>query len=149
SLRREGTGRDRAHDRRDQSVQPPQRHHQAGSRRLRLRAPGRGGAITRPPRRPHLPANLPIIALDKELDHMIPAAYRNLLRNIQARRLLLGLGVSALGDGMSMVSVAWLAMLIAPPRTAAMFVGLAIAAYTLAGAAGALTLGRFLRQRVA
>jgi predicted MFS family arabinose efflux permease len=80
---------------------------------------------------------------------MIPAAYRDLLRNIQARRLLLGLGVSALGDGMSMVSVAWLAVLIAPPRTAAMFVGLAVAAYTLPGAAGALALGRFLRQRAA
>jgi predicted MFS family arabinose efflux permease len=80
---------------------------------------------------------------------MIPAAYRGVLGNAQARRLLLGLGVSALGDGMSMVSVAWLAVLIAPPGTAAVFVGLAVAAYTLPGAAGALTLSRFLRRRSA
>jgi hypothetical protein len=37
---------------------------------------------------------------------MIPAAYRDVLGHTQARRLLLGLGVSALGDGMSMVVLA-------------------------------------------
>jgi predicted MFS family arabinose efflux permease len=80
---------------------------------------------------------------------VIPAGYRGVLGNAQARRLLAGLGVSALGDGMSMVSVAWLAVLIAPGRTAAVFVGLAVAAYTLPGAVGALVLGRFLRRRAA
>jgi MFS family permease len=80
---------------------------------------------------------------------MIPPAYRGVLSNAQARRLLAGLGVSALGDGMSMVSVAWLAVLIAPPGTAALFVGLAVAAYTVPGAAGALVLGRLLRRRAA
>jgi hypothetical protein len=80
---------------------------------------------------------------------MIPAAYRGVLGNPQARRLLAGLGVSALGDGMSMVSVAWLALLIAPPGNSGVFVGLAVAAYTLPGAAGALVLSRFLRRRAA
>jgi hypothetical protein len=80
---------------------------------------------------------------------MIPAAYRGVLSNTQARRLLLGLGVSALGDGMSMVSVAWLAVLTAPAGHPGVFVGLAVAAYTLPGAAGALVLSRFLRQRPA
>jgi MFS family permease len=80
---------------------------------------------------------------------MIPAAYRGVLSNRQARRLLLGLGVSALGDGMSMVSVAWLAVLVARPGTVAVFVGMAVAAYTLPGAAGALALSRFLRRRAA
>ncbi len=80
---------------------------------------------------------------------MIPAAYQGVLGNTQARRLLAGLGVSALGDGMSMVSVAWLAVLIAPPGTAAVFVGLAVAAYTLPGTAGALVLSRILRRRAA
>jgi predicted MFS family arabinose efflux permease len=80
---------------------------------------------------------------------MIPAGYRDVLGNEQARRLLAGLGVSALGDGMSMVSVAWLAVLVAPAGSAALFVGLAVAAYTLPGAAGALALGRFLRRRAA
>jgi len=80
---------------------------------------------------------------------MIPAAYRGVLSNRQARRLLLGLGVSALGDGMSMVSVAWLAVLVARPGTVAVFVGMAVAAYTLPGAAGALALSRLLRRRAA
>jgi predicted MFS family arabinose efflux permease len=80
---------------------------------------------------------------------MIPAAYRDVLSNTQARRLLAGLGVSALGDGMSMVSVAWLAVLAAPPGNPGVFVGLAVAAYTLPGAAGALILSRFLRRRTA
>jgi Major Facilitator Superfamily len=80
---------------------------------------------------------------------MIPAAYRGVLSNTQSRRLLAGLGVSALGDGMSMVSVAWLAVLIARPGNPGFFVGLAVAAYTLPGAAGALALSRFLRRRPA
>jgi predicted MFS family arabinose efflux permease len=78
---------------------------------------------------------------------MIPAAYRALLSTAQARRLLSGLGVSALGDGMSMVSVAWLAVLAAPARNSGVFVGLAVAAYTLPGAVGAVALSRLLRHR--
>src|SRR5579872_4141714 len=80
---------------------------------------------------------------------MIPIVYRRLLSDPQARRLLLGLGVSALGDGMSMVSIAWLAVLIAPSGSAGVFVGLAVAAYTLPGVVGAVALGRFLRQQPA
>ena len=80
---------------------------------------------------------------------MIPAAYRDLLGNTQAHRLLLGLGASALGDGMSMVSVAWLAVLAAPAGNPGVFVGLAVAAYTPPGAVGALALSRFLRRRAA
>jgi hypothetical protein len=37
-----------------------------------------------------------------------------LLRDPRARRLLSGLGVSSLGDGMSFVTIAWLAVRIAP-----------------------------------
>jgi predicted MFS family arabinose efflux permease len=80
---------------------------------------------------------------------MIPAAYRGILVNSQARRLLAALGVSALGDGMSMVSVAWLAVLAAPAGNTGVFVGLAVAAYTLPGAVGALALSRLLRNRPA
>ena len=65
---------------------------------------------------------------------MIPLVYRDLLRDAQARRLLSGLGVSALGDGMSMVSVAWLAVLISPAGNPGVFVGLAVASYSLPGA---------------
>lgn len=80
---------------------------------------------------------------------MIPRAYRVLLRDRRARRLLSGLGVSALGDGMSTVTIAWLAIRTAPSGELGLFVGLAVAAYTLPGAFGALALGRYLRHRPA
>ena len=80
---------------------------------------------------------------------MIPRAYSALLRDRRARRLLSGLGVSSLGDGMSIVTIAWLAVRTAPAGRLGLFVGLAVAAYALPGAVGALTLGRYLRHRPA
>jgi MFS family permease len=80
---------------------------------------------------------------------VIPSAYRTLLRDRRARRLLAGLGVSSLGDGMSTVTIAWLAVRTAPSGSLGLFVGLALAAYTLPGAAGALALARHLRHRPA
>src|SRR5262249_45824843 len=82
-------------------------------------------------------------------DLWIPQAYRVLLRDAGARRLLSGLGVSSLGDGMSTVTIAWLAMETAPAGSVGLFVGLALAAYTLPGALGAFTLGTYLRRRSA
>src|SRR5919198_4239070 len=80
---------------------------------------------------------------------MIPAAYRALLRDPRTRRLLAGLGVSSLGDGMSTVTIAWLAVGVAPAGRLGLFVGLAVAAYTLPGVIGAVAFGRFLRHRPA
>ena len=40
---------------------------------------------------------------------LVPAAYRPVLAHRVFRRLILGFGVSYLGDGMSFVAVAWLA----------------------------------------
>src|SRR5579864_4022932 len=80
---------------------------------------------------------------------MIPRAYRVLLRDPGARRLLSGLGVSSLGDGMSTVTIAWLAVRTAPAGALGLYVGLAVAAYTLPGALGAITLGRILGHRPA
>jgi hypothetical protein len=54
------------------------------------------------------------------------------------RRLVLGFAVSYLGDGMSVVAVAWLAIELAPQATAGLWVGGAVAAYTLPGMVGAL-----------
>lgn len=70
-----------------------------------------------------------------------------MLRDSRARRLLGGLAVSSLGDGMSTVTIAWLALAIAPPHDAGVYVGLALAAYTLPGVVGGITLGRFFRRR--
>lgn len=80
---------------------------------------------------------------------MIPAAYRRLVRDRPARRLLSGLGVSSLGDGMSTVTIAWLAVRTAPAGALGLYVGLAVAAYTLPGAVGAVAFGRLLRHRPA
>ncbi|GHH88254.1 putative multidrug-efflux transporter [Streptomyces sulfonofaciens] len=62
------------------------------------------------------------------------------------RRLLPTLAASDLGDGMSGVAVAWLAVLIAPPGRTGLLVGAAVAAYALPGAVGALVFGRWLRR---
>ena len=80
---------------------------------------------------------------------MIPAAYRSLLQSRRTRLLLAGLGASSLGDGLSTVTIAWLAVSIAPATEVGLFVGLAVAAYTLPGVIGALVFGRFLRGRPA
>ena len=61
------------------------------------------------------------------------------------RRLLPAFAVSAVGDGMSAVAVGWLAIRIAPPADRNLVVGLAVAAYTLPGAAGAVLLAKPLR----
>ena len=50
---------------------------------------------------------------------------------------------------MSIVTIAWLAVRTAPAGELGLFVGLAVAAYTLPGAVGALALGRYLRHRPA
>jgi predicted MFS family arabinose efflux permease len=77
---------------------------------------------------------------------LIPRAYRPLLADRAFRRLIAGFAVSYLGDGMSAVAVAWLAIELAPRSSAGMWVGAAVAAYALPGVAGALVLGRWLRR---
>jgi predicted MFS family arabinose efflux permease len=75
--------------------------------------------------------------------------YRRLLADRQTRRFLAGLGVSALGDGLSIVTVAWLAVVIAPAGDSGIFVGVAVAAYTLPGVIGAVLLRRYIAARSA
>jgi len=62
------------------------------------------------------------------------------------RRLLPAFAVSAVGDGMAVVAVAWLAIALSTANDRALFVGLAVAAYSLPGAAGAVLLARPLRH---
>jgi MFS family permease len=80
---------------------------------------------------------------------VIPVVYRRLLRDRSTRRLLTGLGFSSLGDGMSTVTIAWLAVRVAPSARLGAYVGLAVAAYTMPGVIGALALGRLVRHRSA
>ncbi|MFG2987808.1 MFS transporter [Streptomyces sp. NPDC048257] len=77
---------------------------------------------------------------------LLPPAYRPLFAHADFRRLLPALAASDLGDGMSVVAVAWLAIEIAPPGRSGMLLGAALAAYALPGAAGALLFGRWLRR---
>jgi predicted MFS family arabinose efflux permease len=68
------------------------------------------------------------------------------LRHPVLRRVLPGMLVSALGDGMSMVAVAWLAVQIAPPDQVGIWTGLAVAAYALPAPIGAAVLARPMRR---
>ncbi len=74
------------------------------------------------------------------------SAFAPVLASPVLRRLLPALAVSAIGDGMSAVGVAWLAIRIASPADRGLVVGVAVAAYTLPGAAGAVLLARPLRR---
>src|SRR5579863_2102766 len=74
------------------------------------------------------------------------SAFSPVLASPVLRRLLPALAVSAVGDGMSAVGVAWLAIRIASPADRGLVVGVAVAAYTLPGAAGAVLLARPLRR---
>jgi predicted MFS family arabinose efflux permease len=76
----------------------------------------------------------------------LPGAYRPLFANPAFRRLMPVFALSDLGDGMSTVAVAWLALRIAPGDAPGTLVGAAVAAYVLPGAIGALVLGRWLRR---
>lgn len=73
--------------------------------------------------------------------------YWPVLSNPVLRRVLPGFTISSLGDGMAVVAVGWLAIEVAGPADRGLWVALAVAAYSLSGAAGALLLGRFLRHR--
>jgi DHA3 family macrolide efflux protein-like MFS transporter len=63
------------------------------------------------------------------------------------RRILPATAASALGDGMSAVAIAWLALRLAPAGSRGLWVGAAVAAYSLPGAAGAVVLRRWLQGR--
>ena len=62
------------------------------------------------------------------------------------RRVLPAMLVSAVGDGMSMVAVAWLAVQLAPAGQAGVWTGLAVAAYALPATVGAAVLGGLVRR---
>ncbi|GLZ76291.1 hypothetical protein Afil01_10980 [Actinorhabdospora filicis] len=69
-----------------------------------------------------------------------------LLRHPVLRRMWPGLLVSAFGDGMSMVAVAWLAVHIAPEGQAGLWTGLAVGAYALPTPLGAALLAPLMRR---
>ncbi|NYV78714.1 MFS transporter, partial [Streptomyces sp. UH6] len=68
----------------------------------------------------------------------LPPAYRPLFAHRPFRRLLPAFVASDFGDGMAVVTVPWLAVLLAPEENPGLYVGAAVAAYALPGAVGAL-----------
>jgi DHA3 family macrolide efflux protein-like MFS transporter len=73
--------------------------------------------------------------------------YRPVVAHPVLRRVLPGLAISSVGDGMSVVAVSWLAIQLAPPASRGAWVAAALAATTLPSLLGTLTLGRFMRGR--
>jgi Transmembrane secretion effector len=81
------------------------------------------------------------------LQRLVPSAYRPALIHPVFCRLLPGLAISSLGDGMSSIAVAWLAIRIAVPDQRSVLVGVAVAAFTLPGALVGVTLSRVFGHR--
>ncbi|MFB7669540.1 MFS transporter [Kitasatospora sp. NPDC056138] len=77
---------------------------------------------------------------------LVPAPYRRLFADRTFRRLMPVFALSDLGDGMTVVAVAWLALALGPDGGQGALAGLAVAAYVLPGALGALLLGRWMRR---
>jgi len=73
------------------------------------------------------------------------APFRRVLRRPVLRRVLPAMLLSAIGDGMSVVAVAWLAVGIAPPGQSGVWTALAVAAYSLPATLGAAVLARLVR----
>ncbi|MCO5995373.1 MFS transporter [Actinoallomurus rhizosphaericola] len=81
------------------------------------------------------------------LRRLVPEGYARCLADRDFRRMQPGFLVSFIGDGMSLLGVAWLAIRLAAPADRATVTGLAVAAYSLPGAIGSIALGRRLSSR--
>jgi predicted MFS family arabinose efflux permease len=73
--------------------------------------------------------------------------YWPVLSHPRLGRILPGLAISAIGDGMSTVAIGWLALQLAPRGQGGTWVAVAVTAYLLPSAAGGVLFGRFLRGR--
>lgn len=75
----------------------------------------------------------------------ISGRYRAVLGVPRYRRFAIGEVASAIGDGIGLTAVPWIALALAPPHLGAVAVGLSIAAYSLPGAIAAAPVARFFR----
>jgi MFS family permease len=83
------------------------------------------------------------------LTRLVPASYRSVLAVRGLKGLLAAFGVSFLGDAMSAVTIAWLAIEIAPADRVGLLVGAAVAVYLLPGVLGGFALAPWLRHQPA
>ncbi len=63
------------------------------------------------------------------------------------RRILAGIGVSSVGDGLSTVAISWLTLRLAPAGERGLWVAFAVASYNLPGAIGTFVLAPWMRDR--
>jgi predicted MFS family arabinose efflux permease len=73
--------------------------------------------------------------------------YWPVLSNHVLGRLLPGITLSSLGDGMAVVAISWLALDLAPDAQRGIWVAVAVAAYTLPSALSTVLLSRFMLGR--
>jgi predicted MFS family arabinose efflux permease len=73
-------------------------------------------------------------------------AFGRVLGRPVLRQVLPAMLLSAIGDGMSLVAVAWLAVSIAPQNQSGVWTALAVAAYALPATFGAAVLARLVRR---
>jgi MFS family permease len=73
-------------------------------------------------------------------------SFARVVRQPVLRRVLPAMLISAIGDGMSLVAVAWLALTLAPTDQQGTWTGLAVAAYALPATIGAVLFGRVARR---
>ncbi|MGH3224922.1 MAG: MFS transporter [Streptosporangiaceae bacterium] len=73
--------------------------------------------------------------------------YGPVLATRTVRRMLAGIGISSIGDGLSTVAISWLMLRLAPPGDKGVWVAFAVAAYNLPGAFGAFLFAPWLRGR--
>jgi MFS transporter, DHA3 family, macrolide efflux protein len=78
---------------------------------------------------------------------MRSSPYWPVLTHRLLRRVWPGLTISALGDGMSLVAVSWLALQLAPAAHRGTWVAVALAAYHLPASIGTLVFGRVMAGR--
>lgn len=78
---------------------------------------------------------------------MRSSPYWPVVSHPRLRRVLPGLVISAVGDGMSLVAISWLALRLAPDAQRGTWVAIAVAAYSVPSAVGGVLLGRFMRGR--
>jgi DHA3 family macrolide efflux protein-like MFS transporter len=73
--------------------------------------------------------------------------YLPVLSNPVMRRILPGLVLSMLGDGMAVIAVGWFALELAPTDHRNSWVAIAVALYTLPATVGTMVFGRLMRNR--
>jgi predicted MFS family arabinose efflux permease len=86
------------------------------------------------------------MSADPRSRRRVSGGYRAVLAVSRYRRFAIGEIASAVGDGIGLTAVPWIALALAPSHLGAVAVGLSIAAYSLPGALAAAPIARLFRE---